>query len=54
MPYQMILVEKRGHVGLVTLNRPEVRNALNNQLLHELMDALEAFDKDDGVGCAGY
>jgi enoyl-CoA hydratase len=50
MPYEMILVEQRGRVGLVTLNRPEVRNALNNQLLHELMDALEAYDKDDGVG----
>jgi enoyl-CoA hydratase len=50
MPYEMILVERRGRVGLVTLNRPEVRNALNNQLLHELMDTLEAFDEDDSVG----
>ncbi len=50
MPYQMILVEKRGRVGLVTFNRPKARNALNNQLLHELMDALEAFDKDETVG----
>jgi len=50
MPYEMILTEKRGSVGLVTLNRPEARNALNNQLLHELMDALEAFDNDGTVG----
>ncbi len=50
MPYEMILTETRGKVGLVTLNRPEVRNALNRQLLHELMDALESFDNDDTVG----
>ena len=50
MPYEMILIEKRGRVGLVTLNRPEARNALNNKLLYELMDAFEAFDKDEAVG----
>ena len=50
MPYEMILTEKRGSVGLVTLNRPEARNALNNQLLRELINALEAFDNDDAVG----
>ena len=50
MPYEMILAETRGRVGVVTLNRPQVMNALNNQLMRELMDALEAFDKDDSVG----
>ena len=50
MAYELVLTEKRGKVGLVTLNRPQVRNALNQQLLHELMDALEEFDKDDTVG----
>ncbi len=50
MPYELILTEVRGRVGLVTLNRPQSRNAFNNQLLHELMDALEAFDRDDKVG----
>jgi enoyl-CoA hydratase len=45
-----ILVEKRGRVGLITLNRPQALNALNNQLMNEVMDALEAFDKDDAVG----
>lgn len=50
MPYEMILADRRGRVGLVTLNRPAVRNALNNQLLRELMDALKAFDNDDTVG----
>jgi enoyl-CoA hydratase len=50
MAYEMILTGKRGSVGLVTLNRPEARNALNNQLLHELLSALEAFDNDEAVG----
>lgn len=50
MTYEMILTETRGNVGLVTLNRPQVRNALNSQLLRELMDALQDFDRDDAVG----
>lgn len=45
-----ILVETRGRVGLITLNRPQALNALNNQLMNEVMDALETFDKDDSVG----
>lgn len=50
MGYETILTESRGGVGVVRLNRPEARNALNNQLVHELMDALEAFDHDDAIG----
>lgn len=50
MPYELILIETRANVGLVVLNRPEARNAFNNKLLHELMDALEAFDRDDAIG----
>jgi len=50
MSYEMILTEIRGRVGLITLNRPQALNALNNQLMRELMDALEAFDKNDAVG----
>ncbi len=50
MPYELILSEIRGRVGLLTLNRPQAMNALNNQLMRELMDALEAFDKTDEVG----
>ncbi|MBN2118020.1 MAG: enoyl-CoA hydratase/isomerase family protein [Anaerolineales bacterium] len=50
MPYELILSEIRGRVGLLTLNRPQAMNALNNQLMHELMDALEAYDKEDAVG----
>src|SRR5215211_3669289 len=50
MPYELILTEIRGRVGLITLNRPQVMNALNNQLMRELMDALDAFDKNDAIG----
>ncbi len=50
MPYEFILTETRGHVGLITLNRPQAMNALNHQLVIEVMDALEAYDKDDNVG----
>jgi enoyl-CoA hydratase len=50
MPYEMILTETRGRVGLITLNRPQVMNALNNQLMREVMDALEDFDKKDDIG----
>ena len=50
MSYTCILTEKRGRVGLVTLNRPEAMNALNNQLVTELMDALEGFDSYKTVG----
>jgi enoyl-CoA hydratase len=50
MPYEMILTETRGRVGLVRFNRPQSMNALNNQLMRELMDALEAFDKNDTIG----
>lgn len=50
MPYELILTETRGQVGLITLNRPQAMNALNNQLMRELMDALESFDKNDAIG----
>lgn len=48
--YTMILVESRGPVGLARLNRPQFMNALNGVLLRELMDALQAFDADEGIG----
>jgi len=50
MSYDLILVEKRDRVGLVTLNRPKQMNALNPQLMQELGKALYAFDADDGIG----
>jgi len=48
--YQNILVETRGRVGLVTLNRPKQLNALNDALMDELGAALKAFDADDAIG----
>jgi enoyl-CoA hydratase len=50
MNYTSILIETRGRVGLITLNRPQALNALNNQLMTEVMSALEVFDKDDNIG----
>ena len=50
MPYEMILTETRGRVGLITFNRPKALNALNTQLMSEVADALEAFDKDENIG----
>ena len=50
MSYKMILTEIRSRVGLITLNRPEALNALNKQLVNELMDALEAFDLQEDIG----
>jgi enoyl-CoA hydratase len=47
--YEAIIVEKRGAVGLVTLNRPKVLNALNEQLVTELAQALKGFDADAEV-----
>jgi enoyl-CoA hydratase len=49
MAYETLIVDTRGAVGLVTLNRPQALNALNAKLLEELVDALEAFAADDGV-----
>lgn len=48
--YETILVETRGGVGIVTLNRPKSLNALNATLIRELGEALEAFEADDAVG----
>jgi len=50
MEYKLILTEKRNRTGLITLNRPQAMNALNNQLMNEVMDALVLFDHDDSIG----
>lgn len=50
MPYEMIVTETINRVGLVRLNRPKALNALNRQLMTELMDALTTFDVDAGIG----
>jgi len=51
MDYENILVRVEGQVGIVQLNRPKALNALNRELMTELMAALEAFDGDPAVGC---
>jgi len=51
MTYENILVETRGRVGLVTLNRPKALNALSPELMMELTRALDAFEADDNIGC---
>ena len=51
MPYAFALTEVRGPVGMVTINRPQVRNALNQQTIAELVDALEVFDRDEAIRC---
>ncbi len=50
MAYENILVETRGGVGLVTLNRPKAMNALNAALMAELALAIDEFDGDDAIG----
>ena len=51
MNYEAILVEQRGAVTLVTLNRPQALNALNSQILAELIAAFAAYDSDDSQHC---
>ncbi|KZK95393.1 putative enoyl-CoA hydratase echA8 [Pseudovibrio sp. Ad46] len=50
MSYENILVETRGKIGLITLNRPKVLNALNSDLIAELDEALNVFDRDPEIG----
>ena len=50
MTYETILVETHGAVGLIRLNRPKALNALCDQLMTELSQALSAFEKDDAIG----
>ncbi len=52
MTYETITTETRGAVTLITLNRPKALNALNAQILDELIQAFEAYQADDGQRCA--
>ena len=52
MGFETILVEQRDRVTLITLNRPKALNALNSQVLADLVAALGAFDADKNQGCA--
>ena len=51
MTYQNILVSTDGAVGVITLNRPKALNALNAELLKELVAALDEWDRSDEVRC---
>jgi enoyl-CoA hydratase len=51
MSFETILVEVRDRVALITLNRPDALNALNETVMHEVVDACEQFDVDPAIGC---
>jgi enoyl-CoA hydratase len=51
MAYENIIVETRGRVGLIRLNRPQALNALNRALMSELGQAIAAFEADTNIGC---
>lgn len=51
MSYHSILLETRGRVALITLNRPEALNALNSQIVSELNHALDVVHADANIGC---
>ena len=50
MSYELIKVEEKGRVGVITLNRPKQLNALSPQLMQELGAALQAYDGNEGIG----
>jgi enoyl-CoA hydratase len=51
MSYQNIIVETKGRVGIIRLNRPAALNALNIALKTELGQAIDAYETDDKIGC---
>ena len=51
MSTETIVVETRGRVGIIRLNRPQALNALNAQLNADLTAAIDAFEADDNIGC---
>jgi len=46
-----IVIERHGRVAVVRLNRPQARNALNSELMREMVSATQALDRDAGIGC---
>jgi enoyl-CoA hydratase len=51
MNYENILVETKGRVGVIRLNRPQALNALNPALIAEFHQAIAAFESDEGISC---
>ena len=49
--FETIQTETRGRVGIITLDRPKALNALNQQLMLEIISAAQEFDGADGIGC---
>lgn len=49
--YETILVERRGRTGLITLNRPKALNALNLQVMSDVVAAATELDRDPDIGC---
>lgn len=52
MTYETLLVERHDRVTLIRINRPQALNALNSQVLADLIAALDVFDADETQGCA--
>jgi enoyl-CoA hydratase len=50
MPYETIIAETKGRVGLIRLNRPNALNALNAQIVKDISAALDGFEADDNIG----
>ena len=51
MSYENIVVDTRGKVGIIRLNRPQALNALNSALIAEISAAVAAFETDAGIAC---
>jgi len=51
MSDQNIIVETKGRVGVIKLNRPQALNALNRATVTELSQAIDAFEADEAIGC---
>ena len=51
MSYQNIIVETKGRVGIIQLNRPQALNALNRDLICDLVQAIDGFEANDNIGC---
>jgi enoyl-CoA hydratase len=51
MSTENIIVETRGRVGLIRLNRPQALNALNSAMMRDLSLAVDRFEADDKIGC---
>jgi enoyl-CoA hydratase len=51
MAYETLLIDIDGPVAIITLNRPDALNALNDKLVTELTDALNGFETDKAIGC---